>query len=305
MELTQLAGKVCRYIDQAAEPGPLVSTALPELVLLRYDQPTTLDCSFYRPAVGLVLQGRKESILGDRTLVFSAGHSIIVSHDLPVVSRVTDASPAAPYTAMVIALDLGIARSLYDDLGIAGVQDGGQDSDGQSLNSASADEALVDAMVRYYGLLENPLEAKVLGPLILKELHFRVLMAPHGGMFRNLLRRDSHASRITQTIDHIRQNFRSAIAVAELAKVAGMSLSSFHEHFKQITTTTPLQYQKDLRLLEARRLLSEGDHSVSRAAFEVGYESPTQFSREYSRRFGASPRADLRAMDGNLVSSNL
>lgn len=301
MELTELARKVCRYIDKSAEATPLVATALPELTLLKYDHPQTLDCTLYNPAVCLILQGRKETILGDRTVSFGAGQSVIVSHDLPVVSRVTEASTAAPYATMVIALNLGIARSLYDDVSAASFQDG----DGMSVDSGDADKALVDAMVRYFELLERPLEAKVLGPLILKEVHFRALMAPHGRMFRNLLRRDSHASRIAQTIDHIRQNFRSAIAVSDLAKVAGMSVSSFHEHFKQITTTTPLQYQKDLRLMEARRLLSEGDHSVSRTAFEVGYESPTQFSREYARRFGASPRADLRARDGNLVSSNL
>ena len=301
MELTELAGKVCRYISQSDQTGPLVTTELPDLTLLKYDQPTTLDCTLYNPAVGLVLQGRKESILGDRTLRFGAGQSVIVSHDLPVVSQVTEASPSAPYTVMVIALNLGIARSLYDDVGPAVFRNG----DGASLDSGSADEALVDAMVRYYALLENPLEAKVLGPLILKEVHFRVLMAPHGGMFRNLLRRDSHASRIAQTIEHIRTNFRSTIAVGDLAKVAGMSVSTFHEHFKQITTTTPLQYQKDLRLMEARRLLCEGDHSVSRVAFDVGYESPTQFSREYSRRFGASPRADLRAKDDSLLANNL
>jgi AraC-like DNA-binding protein len=130
-------------------------------------------------------------------------------------------------------------------------------------------------------------------PLIRKELHFRLLLAPHGAMLRQLVSHDSHASCIARAIERIRESFRAPLAVPELAQAAGMSPSSFHKHFKTITETTPLQYQKDLRLLEARRLLQEGHHSVSETAFEVGYESPTQFSREYARKFGASPRNDI------------
>ena len=140
--------------------------------------------------------------------------------------------------------------------------------------------------------LHTPAEAKVLGPLILKEMHFRLLTAPHGGMLRNLIQRNSHASRITRAIAYIRQDFANPLAVADLADDAGMSASSFHQHFKSITAMTPLQYQKDLRLMEARRLLMSGQFSVSTTAYEVGYESPTQFSREYSRKFGVSPRRD-------------
>ena len=134
--------------------------------------------------------------------------------------------------------------------------------------------------------------SKVLGPLTSKEIHYRLLMAPFGGMLRSLIRYDSNASAIARALGHIRADIRSPIAVPDLARRVGMSTSSFHKHFKTITSTTPLQYQKDLRLLEAQRLLKTGGASVTAAAFDVGYESPSQFSREYARKFGVPPSRD-------------
>ncbi|MDC0714163.1 AraC family transcriptional regulator [Stigmatella sp. ncwal1] len=127
----------------------------------------------------------------------------------------------------------------------------------------------------------------------MKEIHYRLLIAPFGGMLRSLIRNDSHASAIARAIAHIRRDFRSSIAIPELARRVGMSTSSFHKHFRTVTSSTPLQYQKDLRLLAARRLLMTAEASVSDAAYEVGYQSPNQFSREYARKFGVQPRKDL------------
>ena len=132
-----------------------------------------------------------------------------------------------------------------------------------------------------------------MAPLIRREIHFRLLRASHGAMLRQLLRHESAASRIAKAINRIRQEFKTQISVSDLAHIAGMSASTFHEHFKNLTATSPLQYQKNLRLIEARRLLMDGTQSISSVAFDVGYESPTQFSREYSRKFGASPRKDI------------
>lgn len=148
-------------------------------------------------------------------------------------------------------------------------------------------------MHRYLALADSPTDAKVLGPLTSKEIHYRLLMAPFGGMLRSLIRHDSNASTIARAIGHIRTNILEPIAIPDLARQCGMSVSSFHNHFKMITSTTPLQYQKELRLLEARRLLKAGGASVTTTAYGVGYESPSQFSREYTRKFGASPSQDL------------
>jgi transcriptional regulator GlxA family with amidase domain len=146
---------------------------------------------------------------------------------------------------------------------------------------------------RYLALADSPSDAKVLAPLVSKEIHYRLLVAPFGGMLRRLIRHDSKESAISRAIGYIRDDVRSAIVIPELARRVWMSASSFHEHFKTITRTTPLQYQKELRLLEARRLLKTGGASVTTAAFDVGYESASQFSREYARKFGVPPSQDL------------
>lgn len=146
---------------------------------------------------------------------------------------------------------------------------------------------------RYLALAHDPAEARVLVPLIRRELHFRLLRSPAGAMLRRLLRSDSHASNIGNAIELLRLRYRERLEMDELARQVGMSTSAFYKHFKSVTATTPLQFQKNLRLTEARRLLVGGEHSVSTAAHAVGYESPSQFSREYSRRFGAPPRTAL------------
>ncbi|MEM8638180.1 MAG: AraC family transcriptional regulator [Cyanobacteria bacterium P01_G01_bin.54] len=180
-------------------------------------------------------------------------------------------------------------RSLDDEVSAVEIET----EQARLLNVGKTDDALIDAMGRLVDLLDRPLEAKVMLPLVLREIHFQLLLAQHGGMLRQLLRPGSHADRIAKAIAHINKHYVTALTVAELATVAGFSPSSFHVHFKALTATAPLQYQKELRLLEARRLLMNETYSVSRAAFAVGYESPTQFSREYSRKFGNSPRQDL------------
>jgi len=151
----------------------------------------------------------------------------------------------------------------------------------------------VETLRRLVALIDTPADAKVLAPLVLRELHYRLLQAGHGTMLRQLLRRDSHASRIAKAIAKIRDDLAEPLSVPELARVATMSASTFHQHFKEVTATTPLQYQKSLRLLEARRRIRDEGRSVTEAAFEVGYNSSTQFSREYARTFGVAPREHL------------
>jgi len=289
MTNTDLIERICAYVDRKDHWGVPMETELPGFFILATKEPTALECYLYHAVVCLILQGHKETMLGERVIEYGEGSSVINSHDLHVNARVTEASAAKPYLAVVLTIDLDLIRSLYNEVEesrMTGEQAG-------ALEISDTDPALLNAMARYFDLLDNPADAKVMAPLILKEIHYRLLTAPHGGMLRKLVQRNSPASRISRAIQTIRQDFAEPLAVAELADTAGMSASSFHEHFKTITATTPLQYQKDLRLMEARRLLSEGQLSVSTAAFEVGYESPTQFSREYSRKFGVSPSRDL------------
>lgn len=294
METDRLVSDICQYIDRKATGADAATTDIPGFAVFRSNAPTKIDGQIYQPVVCLILQGRKEAYIGDRYLDFGAGQSLIASHDMPVMARITHASRQKPYVAMVMELDLGIVRSLYEEVGETDLET----VDARALDTGETSDDLVQAMARLFALSERKVEARVMAPLIRREIHFRLLLASHGGMLRQFLKRESHANRIAKAIARIRQDYSANLSVGELAGIAGMSASSFHEHFKALTATSPLQYQKDLRLIEARRLLREAGYSVSRAAFDVGYESPTQFSREYSRKFGMSPRRDLSSIAG-------
>lgn len=251
--------------------------------------PGGIEAQIYEPLACLILQGAKETSFGDRTTSVRAGDLVVVSHALPVVARVTEASPKTPYLALVVRIDIGELRSVRDQLGDEAFESGKTDA----YAASPASDAMLETFDRYLGLADNPLEARVLEPLIRRELHLRFLTAHNGSTLRDLLERNSYARNISRALDTLRSEFRTRLEVAMLAQSVGMSASSFHRHFRSITSTTPLQYQKDLRLTEARRLLVGGDHSVSSVAFEVGYESPSQFSREYSRKFGSPPNRDV------------
>jgi AraC-like DNA-binding protein len=285
MDLAGLIEASSRHVSAAANGQQPAVQPMAGLLLFRQDSPSEFEASLYEPVLCLILQGRKEVSLGERTLAFGPGECLLVSHDLPVRSRIT----RAPYLALVLQVDVATIRKLYDEVAESALES----ERARAAEMHRADPGLLDALRRYLTLADSPADAKVLGPLISKEIHYRLLAAPFGGMLRNLTRHDSKASAIARAIGQIRGDIRSPIAIPELARRVGMSASSFHKHFKMITATTPLQYQKDLRLLEARRLLRTGGASVTTAAFDVGYESPNQFSREYARKFGVPPRHDV------------
>lgn len=286
MLFEQLQSLAERYIERNSDVS---AKFLPALQVLRKDEVSELEAVVYNPVICLILRGKKEIHIGTQSVSLGKGDALLVSHDLPVTAKITEASPQAPYLTVILTLNVGIIRDLYGQVGGA-VSDV---ADAKSLSASIADTTWLEPLARYLRLMDNPLEAQVLGPLILREIHFQLLMSPIGGMLRNLLSVDSHASRIAKAIMQIRANFREPLIVANLAELAGMSQSSFHEHFKSVTGTTPLQYQKDLRMIKAQNLLANGARSVSVAGFEVGYESATHFSRDYSRKFGCSPRHHL------------
>lgn len=290
MPVEELIKQAYRHLSTAENSAQQVAFPMAGLRLLRQDSPSSFEASLYEPVLCLILQGRKQISIGERTLSFGSGECLLVSHDLPVCSRIT----RTPYLALVLEVDVAIIRKLYDEVAETVLDS----KHARAAETHRADPGLLDALRRYLALADSPADAKVLGPLISKEIHYRLLVAPLGGMLRRLIRHDSKASAITRAIGYIRGNLCSPIVIPNLARRVGMSTSSFHKHFKTITSTTPLQYQKELRLLEARRLLKTGGASVTTAAFDVGYESPSQFSREYARKFGISPSQDLANATG-------
>jgi AraC-like DNA-binding protein len=257
--------------------------------LLRHQGTTGLGATVYRPLLCLVLQGAKDVRSSTRTLTVRAGQSLVVSHALPVISQITEATPERPYVALVFPLDLDVLRSMAPAVPAARANAA---EDPFSIRLCDTDPSLEDALLRYLHQCENEETQRLLAPITTREIHARLLIGAHAPVLQRLLWHESVASRVHQATRDIHAELSRTIVVGDLARRVGMSPSAFFEHFKAVTGTSPLQYQKDLRLLKARDALRTSGAKVSDIAFDVGYESSAQFSREYSRKFGRSPRQD-------------
>jgi len=239
----------------------------------------------------IVLQGAKQVMIGDRVLRYDPASYFIASVDLPVSGCIVEASPAQPYMAVCMALNRDVLSSLLAELPrrpedpIAG------------FAVSPVTPVLLDPWLRLLSLLDAPEDVPVLAPLLEREILYRLLQGPQGGLLRQAAMADSRLSRVRSAIDWIRTHFDQLLRVDALAALAGMSVPSFHRHFKAATAMSPLQYQKSLRLQQARRLLI-ASADASCAAYSVGYESASQFSREYARMFGAPPARDAERLRG-------
>ncbi|MFG1428148.1 AraC family transcriptional regulator [Roseixanthobacter glucoisosaccharinicivorans] len=264
--------------------------------------PTPYVHALYRPLLCLVLQGAKDVTSGMQTWSFKAGETLIVGTDLAVSGRVRQASAAAPYLAVALDIDVPLLRELMSD--IAAVS---PPQPAARVAVAETQGAVQDCVARLVRLVDTPDALAVLRPSILRELHYWLLRGPHGPMLRQLSLPDSHAARISRAVALLRADYARPLPVGRLAEAAGMSVSSFHAHFKAVTSLSPLQFQKRLRLVEARRRLHGQGVAIADAAFDVGYESVSHFTRDYARLFGAPPRRDLEALslsDGPLPSGS-
>lgn len=285
MSASDLSKSVLDYVHRRNIGTEPTATEVPGLGVSCQFAPTELYPVLYEPVLCVVLGGGKQAIFGDEAVPFRRGQSAVIGIDLATYSSVIEASDEDPYLALAMRLDLAVLRDLATEVGITEEID-----NAPGIVSSETDEALLAAIGRLFELVEQPKSIPVLAPLLVREIHYRLLQAKVGGLLRALSLTGSQASRIVSAIQVIRSRFDATLAVPELAQIAGMSVSTFHEHFKTIAGTSPLQYQKRLRLMEARKLLASGEN-VSSAAFSVGYESTTQFSREFSRYFGLTPRS--------------
>lgn len=281
MPVERLTREVSRRLGGPAAGDSRSIEAVEGLRLFRFHASSPSQATLYEPVLCLILQGRKDVTIGERTLSLGSGDCLLVSHDVPVSSRITQ----APYQSPVMDLDIGIVTGLRDELG-ALEPDGTRP---QGAQSHPADPELIDALCRYLVVTGSPRDAKVLGPLVVREIHYRLLTAPFGSSLRGLVRQDLRATAIARAIAFMRADIRSPVSIPRVAREVGMSGSVFHKHFRAVTSTTPLQYLKDIRLLEAQRQLRTGCDSITAVAFDVGYASPSQFSREYLRKFGVPP----------------
>jgi AraC-like DNA-binding protein len=282
-----------RLAEVHADPAGIARLPIPGLTAVRATAPSEIQYEIFHPLVALVVQGAKRVTLGDQEIVMDAGDSLVISADVPTRSQITRASVAEPYLALVIDLDLATLTEFTMEMRTTVADPHGAQS--RSLWSEPTDAEVGDAALRLLRLLDRPASVPVLGGQLLREIHYWLLVGRHGAAIQRLGWPDAHVSRIARAVAVLRAEFTQPIRVGHLASIAGMSLSSFHQHFRAVTSLSPLQFQKHLRLLEARRLMRTETMSASRAAFEVGYESVPQFTREYGRLFGLPPAKDIKA----------
>lgn len=264
------------------------ATSIDRLTLIRSDWPTEEMPSVYEASLCLIAQGSKTVSLGAERFVYGAERYLLVSVDLPLVGRVIEATPDEPYLCCKIDIDLRALTELV-------VRDArpATKAAAPALALHPCDEGLTDAACRLVGLLDTPRLVPTLGPLFEKEILYRLLDGPQGAALRRIALGEGRLGRIGRAVRLIRERYCETIRLDELAAAAGMSTSSLHAHFKAVTKLTPIEFQKRLRLEQARAVMLSDGASAADAAFSVGYQSPSQFSREYARLFGRPPRHDV------------
>ena len=263
-------------------------TGIPRVAMVQGAIPEHALAAVYDPMINLILAGSKTMTVGDQTLRYDPATYFVMSVDLPAVGAVHPAATGEPYLAVSLTLEPTIVASLLADL----PKPAGGELYSPGFSIAPVTDELLDAWARMLRLMERPGDIRALAPAYEREILYRVFQGPHGWMLRDIAAPGTALSRIGVTIQWIRENFTRPLRVEALAEMAALSVSAFHRHFKAVTALSPLQYQKRIRLLHARSLLIAGEGNATSIAFGVGYESATQFSREYSRFFGLPPSRD-------------
>lgn len=295
-----LKDAIARNIDAAGGGDGFFPTAIEGLVLTRSHTETIPHHNVYKPALCVVAQGAKQVMLGEETLHYDEMQSLVVNVEMPLVGSVTRASPARPYIGFFLEFD---ARLMHEVLDRMDTPPKSSVNQGLAVFVNDMQGPLADSVLRLINLLDTPQAIGVLASSVLREIYFWLLSGPHGGEICKLAIADSHTEKLSRAINLLRGDFSSTIRSEQLAAAAQMSPSSFHQHFKALTSMTPLQYQKQLRLLEARRLMLTDSVTATSAAYQVGYESASQFNREYARMFGAPPRRDVESLRGLALSA--
>lgn len=298
------AEPMCRQLAdlvtaRMSEEG-LYETDISGLNLFRADAPTSCMSTVYEPSLCVIAQGRETVQLGDREIIYDALSYMVSSVDLPVNKYVVDASPESPFLAVKINIDPAEVAKVVMQLGDSSRASDPHDTpdSGCGMCVAQVDLGILDAMTRLVRLLDSPADVPVLAPLIQREIIYRALVGELGPRMREFASTDSQSNRISQVISVLKDRFAEPLRVRQLAEDVNMSESALYHSFKQATCMSPLQFQKKLRLHEARLLMLKEGLDASTASYQVGYESPSQFSREYNRMFGAPPRSDIAKLRG-------
>lgn len=283
---TVLRKKLLKWLP---EPSRL-ETSIPGLALARYNEDTKASRCFYTPMVALVVQGYKHSIIGDHQANYGKNQCVVVGVDMPGVFHVTGASEEVPFLSLSVRLDRRIISQQIAELPTILIENT------EPLNPVVVSDVskdLLDAFIRLVELLDTPSRIPILSPLLLREIHFYLLSGNQGGCLRLFNTSGTQASQIAQAVAWLREHYTTPLRMEELARQVNMAPSTFNRHFKEITSLSPLQFQKRLRLYEAERLMLIEGKDAGTAALSVGYESVSQFTREYKRQFGEPPHRDV------------
>jgi AraC-like DNA-binding protein len=288
----ELVERMALLVPEAGTLEPL-----PGLLVNRSTRPVKWAGILTQPAFCFVAQGSKQALVGDDVYRYDPGHYLLFTVDLPVAFEVQDAAEDDPFLGLKLDLDPSIVASVAMDSGIKFKK--GEVAT-KAINVSKVDADLLDTVLRLIRLLERPDEAKVLGPLVIREIVYRLLMGGQGARLAHLLAVEGDTRRISKAIGHLREHYDEQLKMDEIAQQLGMSVSGFHHHFKSVTSMSPLQFQKNLRLQEARRLMLGEDLDAASAGYRVGYEDPSHFSREYKKQFGAPPQRDISRLRSTL-----
>jgi AraC-like DNA-binding protein len=292
------AQELARLIEQFSGGDGIHETAMPRVVLIRSSMPTEEIHAIQEPAVCFVAQGRKRVVAGRAVLEYDPAKYLVASVDVPVVGQILEASPEAPYLCLRLDLDPAAIGALMLDAGMSREE---SDQPGPALSLSEVTQELLDSVVRLLRLLAAPRDIPILAPLAEREILYRLLSGDQAGKLRQVAFAESKLQQVNRAIGWIKRHFREPFRIEAVAAEAGMSASTLHEHFKAVTSMSPLQYQKQLRLQEARRLILSQSLDAAIAGHAVGYESPSQFSREYKRTFGAPPARDIARLRASPV----
>ena len=288
-------------IARLTEKGELRTTAVHGLSLFRKTESSEPVTGMYEPSVCLIAQGAKRVLLGDDTYVYDASHYLFSGLHLPVIAQVIEASREKPYLGLRLTFDYRDISQLMADSQLPAPRLRKTD---RGMATGELTVPLVNAFQRLVDLLDQEQDIPILAPVIQREIFYRLLVGEQGGTLRQLAVTGTQSQQVAQAVSWLKSNFTKPLRVDELAEMANMGTSTFHHHFRSMTALSPLQYQKQLRLQEARRLMLTEHFDAASAGFEVGYESPSQFSREYSRLYGAPPVRDIMTLRQQATSVN-
>jgi len=276
-----------------AMPNDGSEEILPGLRLVRTSEPTDRIFGVSQPSLCIIAQGAKEVYLGDTRHRYDSEHYLIATVELPMAGRVVEACKDRPYLAIRLNLDPSLVSSVMVESGIPSPSNQG---DARAIFVSDLGSEVLDAIVRLVRIVESPAETRVLMPLVKREIVFRLLMGGQGDRLRHLPMLGGHSHRIAQAAERLRENFAQPLSIEGLARELGMSSSGFHHHFKTVMDMSPLQFQKVIRLQEARQLMLGENLDASSAGYRVGYEDPSHFSRDYKKHFGNSPLRDVERL---------